>query len=719
MRRCWILLLATTTCFVWPSVILSLGSAASALEAPSASSTPQGGDKTGNGNESSKKAKPKEPVPVVLNNALEAARTFIVSMENGDTGTAIAAMDFSAIDPAPDAEQKVVLAKRLEEVINQLPLVDPKQIGTESDGPPFAFPLNEEEKTEVVVARCEDGLWRFSAQTVAKITAIHAVIGKQATTTTDPPKVAETKSAKPEMPTVREPEKETEPKTEAPPDASVEVPDELQSARRVMRTLMDVINETDSKKYHMVVETLDFSQIDPEPGPYTKLGVARKLKDVIDRMQVIDYSQISDDPEAPTFRFPIESENQPIRISRGEDGIWRFSADTVAQVDSLYEIYRDRPVVNLPEAEKPWYERELLLGNETWRILALFIVIFLALLVGQVVRTIMRIWANRLERRGRLVISVVARTIGKTVVPILLLAALYAATHFLTIEHHVKEAANTVIHVVFALLIGYILFRMVDVIVEFLRQVAVKSGSTLNDMLVPIVSTSLRLTVIVLVLLEIATAISDQPPSSVIAGLGAGGLAIGLAAQDTIKNFFGSMMIYADRPFELGDRIIIDGHDGPVESVGFRSTRIRTLDGHLVTVPNGEMAYKTIHNVGKRPYIRRIMNIRVAYDTSPEKVRTALTILREVLANHEGMKEDFPPRVFLHDFLETAINIRAIYWFHPPAYWDFCDFSERLNLEIVERFGAAGIRFALPAQRLFLESDSNQPADLGSPPPKA
>ncbi len=171
-------------------------------------------------------------------------------------------------------------------------------------------------------------------------------------------------------------------------------------------------------------------------------------------------------------------------------------------------------------------------------------------------------------------------------------------------------------------------------------------------------------------------------------------MAIGLAAQDTIKNFFGSMMIYADRPFELGDRIVIDGHDGPVESVGFRSTRIRTLDGHLVAVPNGEMAYKTIHNIGKRPYIRRIMNIRVAYDTPPEQVRKALAILRELLTDHEGMEEKYPPRVFLHDFLETAINIRAVYWYHPPAYWDFCDYGERLNLEIVERFGAAGIRFA-------------------------
>ena len=125
------------------------------------------------------------------------------------------------------------------------------------------------------------------------------------------------------------------------------------------------------------------------------------------------------------------------------------------------------------------------------------------------------------------------------------------------------------------------------------------------------------------------------------------------------------------------------------------------------------MANKTICNVGKRPYIRRIMNIRVSYDTPPEKVQRALEILRELLANHEGMQEEFPPRVFHHDFLDTAVNIRVIYWFHPPAYWDYCDFSERLNLQIAERFRADGIRFALPSQRLFLADDPEKPPGRG------
>lgn len=709
MCRFWILLLAAMASFPGPERLSSGESAAWAQEVSSGTSAAEAESKQSGDDGSASGTEPKESVSINLANAREAARTFVLGMEEGDTNAAIAAMDFTGIEPAPTAAEKAVYAKRLKEVIDRLPLVDAKDIGTDPQGPPFAFPMTAEEKTEIVIGPCEDGLWRFSSRSIAKLLAIHAVIVKQPPAPTEPPDAAKPQEAGAEPASISEEEQAVSP----PGDASA-VPDELRSARRVMRTLMDVLGEQDSKRYQLVVQTLDFSQFDPEPGPYAKLGVARKLKDVIDRMELIDYSQISDDPEAPAFHFPIESENQPITILRGEEGGWHFSADTVSQVDNLYEIYKDRPVVNVPESQKAWYNRELLLGNETWRILALFLVIFMALLIGHVVRTVMRHWTRRLERRDRAVIAVMAKTIGKTAVPILLLVALRAALEFMIIEFAVKETVDTVIHVIFSLLIGYIFFRTVDVLVEFLRQVAVKSGSTLNDMLVPIVSTSLRLTVIVLVLLEIMTAISDKPPSTVIAGLGAGGLAIGLAAQDTIKNFFGSVMIYADRPFELGDRIVIDGHDGPVEAVGFRSTRIRTLDGHLVTVPNGEMAYKTIHNIGKRPFIRRIINIRVAYDTPPEKVRTALSVLRELLADHEGMEENFPPRVFLHDFLETAINIRAIYWYHPPAYWDFCDFSERLNLEIVERFQAAGIQFALPAQRLFLEGNPERPFERNS-----
>ena len=121
--------------------------------------------------------------------------------------------------------------------------------------------------------------------------------------------------------------------------------------------------------------------------------------------------------------------------------------------------------------------------------------------------------------------------------------------------------------------------------------------------------------VVVLSLVQIAQ-FYDKPITSILAGLGVGGLAVALAAQETIKNFFGSLVIFADKPFELDERIRGGNFDGFVEEVGFRSTRLRTLDGHLITIPNGELANLMIENVSKRPHIKRTFELGVTYDTS-------------------------------------------------------------------------------------------------------
>ena len=219
-------------------------------------------------------------------------------------------------------------------------------------------------------------------------------------------------------------------------------------------------------------------------------------------------------------------------------------------------------------------------------------------------------------------------------------------------------------------------------------------------MLTPMVTTSLRGTIVVLVLVQIATILSDKPATSIIAGLGVGGLAVGLAAQDTIKNFFGSMMIFGDRPFEMGDEIAVDALGGNVELVGFRSTRFRTGEGHLVTIPNGELANKTIVNISRRPSLLRKVNLALSYDLPPAKIEAALSIVREILTDHEGQKPDKPARVFVNDFTPTAVNLLIQYWYHPPDWWKFVAFNERVNLEILRRFAAAEITFAVPAQKL-------------------
>ncbi len=202
------------------------------------------------------------------------------------------------------------------------------------------------------------------------------------------------------------------------------------------------------------------------------------------------------------------------------------------------------------------------------------------------------------------------------------------------------------------------------------------------------------------------------PLTTLLAGAGVGGLALALAAQDTLKNLFGSMMIMLDKPYRVGERIRAKGYDGIVEEIGLRSTKIRLLTGHMATIPNEEMARSDIENIARRPHIRRIADLRIPLDTPPEKVQRALDIVRTILADHAGMPADFPPRVYLNDFNRDSLNLRMIYWYQPPDYWDFLALSERINLRIMHEFAAAGLKFAPPTTTTFVTQDHERPLQL-------
>lgn len=157
------------------------------------------------------------------------------------------------------------------------------------------------------------------------------------------------------------------------------------------------------------------------------------------------------------------------------------------------------------------------------------------------------------------------------------------------------------------------------------------------------------------------------PLTTLLTSAGVGGLAVALAAQDTIKNVFGTIVLMSDKPFRVGERIVIKDYDGVVESIGLRSTRIRLLTGHQVTVPNDELARSDIENVGRRPYIRRRANLQFPLDTPREKIEAAVEQIRKALANHEGMEPALPPRVFFNEFNSESFNVIVIYWYHPQT----------------------------------------------------
>ena len=198
------------------------------------------------------------------------------------------------------------------------------------------------------------------------------------------------------------------------------------------------------------------------------------------------------------------------------------------------------------------------------------------------------------------------------------------------------------------------------------------------------------------------------PVATLLASAGIGGIALALGAQDTLKTLFGTLMLMSDKPFRVGDRIMFKNYDGVVEDIGLRSTRIRLLTSHQVTVPNDQLAGSDIENVGRRQSIRRVADIHIPLDTRYEKVETALAIVRGELDGHDGMNPDYPPRVFFVDFLPDAFTIRIMYWYHPPSYWDYLAFSEAFNLAIFRAFDQHEIQFSLPNRVTHTSLDSKQ-----------
>jgi len=258
----------------------------------------------------------------------------------------------------------------------------------------------------------------------------------------------------------------------------------------------------------------------------------------------------------------------------------------------------------------------------------------------------------------------------------------------------------------------WLILLLIGILDVYLKKWAAATESTIDDMLVPIVGKTLRLFIIVIGGIIIVQNLTGLKIGPLLASLGIGGLAVALAAKDSIANFFGTLTILFDKPFQVGQRITIDKYDGTVENVGFRSTRIRTLTGHLVTIPNEMLVNSSVENIGERPHIRWLTNIGITYDTPPDKVEKAVQIIREILENHEGLKEDFPPRVFFNGFNDWSLNIMVVVWYHPPDYWDYQEWLQKICLEIMRRFETEDIDFAFPSRTIYVANDDKRQLKL-------
>lgn len=242
----------------------------------------------------------------------------------------------------------------------------------------------------------------------------------------------------------------------------------------------------------------------------------------------------------------------------------------------------------------------------------------------------------------------------------------------------------------------------IDALGHFIDELVSKTDNTIDDLVAPLMTKSLKVFAIVFGALLTLQNLGINV-LSLLAGLGLGGLALALAAKDTAANLFGSITIILDRPFKIGDWIRIGDFEGTVEEIGFRSTRIRTFYKSLVSVPNSFIASERVDNMGMRPFRRTSATLGLTYDTSPEKMELFCEGAKKIIQASAKTVDD-PVYVFFSGYGNSALEV-MLYFFHDVSSWAE-ELEERQNiyLQLLHLARELGVSFAFPTQTLHIES---------------
>lgn len=347
-----------------------------------------------------------------------------------------------------------------------------------------------------------------------------------------------------------------------------------------------------------------------------------------------------------------------------------------------------------------------------WGWAALAGAIFVGLLLGKVVQAAMRRFAERTKQKGW---EARGTTLDNAAAPVslaLLTVGIMIGLRFIALTPVGEAFSFGIIKFLFIFAVGWFVYNLVDVIDLAMGRFAETTDSKLDDQIAPLVRKTLRIVLVIVFALVVADTVFGVDITAWLAGLGIAGLAVSLAAQDSVKNLFGSMTILFDKPFQVGQRIKFDGFDCIVQEIGFRSTKARSLEGHLITIPNMKFIDNSVENIAMRPSIRRIMNVTITYDTPPAKIEQAVQILRDILNDADSVQpfdmQAFPPRVYFDELKASSLNIFAIYWFileEGRGWWEYMDHATTINMKLIKAYNDAGIEFAFPTQTLFLAGD--------------
>jgi MscS family membrane protein len=342
-------------------------------------------------------------------------------------------------------------------------------------------------------------------------------------------------------------------------------------------------------------------------------------------------------------------------------------------------------------------------GQPLWKYVASLIYIFCAFYISKLLDFLTGAWLKRwAQRTSSRLDDLILEAVRGPVKIIAFVIFLHVGLAVFRWPEKVQAFLSKGLIVIVAFSITYVTLKIVDLLMGIWRgRTSVGTDKEFDQQLFPIIRKSVKLFIVVVAVLVTAQNLQINITGA-IASLSIGGLAIGLAAQDTLANLFGAISVYVDKPFRIGDAVKVEGVTGTVEYIGMRSTRVRNVDGHLVTIPNKTMGNAIITNIASRPAIRTEMNIGITYDTSMDRVKQATSILEEVYRSHPKTSDII---ISFNKFADSALNIFVVHTWSGTDAKEHLAGMQELNLKIKERFDAEKIEFAFPSQTLYLKQN--------------
>ena len=360
-----------------------------------------------------------------------------------------------------------------------------------------------------------------------------------------------------------------------------------------------------------------------------------------------------------------------------------------------------------PFIEAGFLNNEVLWGVEVWRLILALVLVFLGLLSRRIIRWLFGGFLRRRVGQTRVqwdddLIELVPKPIA-LVVQVLLWFAVAFVLNLPEEPTNIRRFVINGLMAALAVAVTWVAFRLLDVLSRAAERATAKTETRLDDQLVPL----LRKTLKVFLAAIIAVVVVDKmgySVASIIASLGIGGLALALAAKDTVANFFGSVVVFTDQPFHIGDWVEFGDVEGVVEEVGMRTTRVRRFDKSLATIPNQTFTNTTIVNHSMRPMRRLRVIVGLSYETTPAQMQTFLESIRALLAATPALDPESNV-VYFNEFGDSSLNVFVQGFTLSTAYADFMATQEEILLHIMKHVEEQGLDIAFPTRTVYFRDE--------------